>query len=564
MNGYELRSPHERWMTAAILAITVAYALVQVAYVARLPLVMDEFHYGATVARFMDEVPYRDFVPPKTVLALYAQSLPLHFVQDTWTALTVVKLEIAAFNTLALVLGAFALRRWYSSRAVVASLFLFACVSTFLERSSELRVDMAAAWLGFAALLLLLSERYVAAGLACCAAFLASEKAVYFVLASDAALVIWWLLIDRTSGTLRRLVVYNLSMLVPLVAYLLFWSIVASPQAVYYAIFVVHRYIALQNLLDIDAYWFQSMERNPLFYCAFFVSICALGLKLVLRKSANVRRDVILLTYALVGTALFAWHKQPWPYFLVMAFPTMFVLNTSLADDLIVLVRDRSRMLRVALGALLIGAGGLVPLSRILIALDRDSGPQWHAVTLAERILRDGGSYYAGMDVLLRPRQGLQELAWLDLNRADWLARQGKANHDRLLADMRAAPIKLIVLNERLERLPAAFKRWMRGNFFWLWGNVATYAPTVRPGASEIELAFDGPYRLVGTGPDGVQATIDGAPVVGGEVIRLTRGVHRIETSSPVRLQLFPDGVDELFDPRFEKPRALFAYIYEW
>ena len=165
----------------AVFALTFVYLVFQTLYIERFPLVMDEFQGGQVVYELLDKLPYRDELPYKTVLGYYIQLPALLLAEPHWPALMSVKTEMAWVNALTLVLASLALARIMKRSAVAWSLLLLVSMSTFLERSSDLRVDMLTSVFGLASFLLLLHRRHRWAGFAVAVSFLVSQKGVFFV-----------------------------------------------------------------------------------------------------------------------------------------------------------------------------------------------------------------------------------------------------------------------------------------------------------------------------------------------------------------------------------------------
>ena len=90
---------------ALLVAILAFYVGVEVAYAIRAPRIADEFLIAYTVRQFGSKLAYREFAPPKTVLAFYLLLPPLRFVRDAWNAMTAAKIELVLFNVAALALA---------------------------------------------------------------------------------------------------------------------------------------------------------------------------------------------------------------------------------------------------------------------------------------------------------------------------------------------------------------------------------------------------------------------------------------------------------------------------
>src|SRR6185503_15229328 len=139
--------PRSRSFDLWLLAIISFYVAISIAYVFLFPRVMDEFATASSALDAVQQVPYRDYCPPKTVLGYYELAPLLLLIDDSWTAVTAVKLELVLLVAAALFIAGRILRRFADERAVLASLALLVVMSTFLERSMELRTDLPSALL---------------------------------------------------------------------------------------------------------------------------------------------------------------------------------------------------------------------------------------------------------------------------------------------------------------------------------------------------------------------------------------------------------------------------------
>ncbi|HEY3056466.1 MAG TPA: hypothetical protein VGK31_11110, partial [Thermoanaerobaculia bacterium] len=156
-----------RRFAATVAAIIGAFLILEIIYAYRLPRVMDEFtgaHYIYLTSKL---VPYRDFHPPKTVLAYYIQLPALAVSRGHWGQMTAMKIELAILWAAVLAAAAFTLRGEIDSRAVLGALAMTVVMSTFIERATEIRPDAIAAIFGLASLLALIGRRPALAGFFC-------------------------------------------------------------------------------------------------------------------------------------------------------------------------------------------------------------------------------------------------------------------------------------------------------------------------------------------------------------------------------------------------------------
>ncbi len=557
----------EKRFTACLLAILALYLALGGLYVARQPLVMDEFQGAAAVDRLADELPYRDFRPYKTVLGYYLQLPFLALGGDVWSSILAAKAAMLGLNALAIGAAAWWLRRRHRPAAVLLATLALVLMSTFLERSAELRVDMSTAWLGLASLAFVLAGRAWPAGVLVGLSFLVSQKGVYFGVAGGAVFAWQWLAGSRDRAGFGRCLAYGSGGLAVLAAYTLLWTSLASWSALVEATFFSHGGIAFGKLYSLDQFWLQTMRRNPWFWGA---AALALG-GIFARRGAGDEgaRERALGLYAAVLWALCLWHKQPWPYFFVLLIPTLWVLLVAFCDA------ELGRPVPARPGQTAGGTGWswpflagfavlavALPLSRVPEVLQRDNGFQANQVRLAERLLGPGETYLAGLALVYTHRQAPGTLGWLDVPKLRQLETAKPADIAKLAVDLRAAPPKLVVWNYRLAGLPDRLKRTLDELYLPFWGAVNLYAPAGDAKTTQLELGYDGTYVVFA--PRATQLEIAGRTLGPGESITLTRGPQSLRATGPFRLGLRPSSENLPLDPAYQKPRPLFENVYEF
>lgn len=545
----------------AVWLLCLLFLALQVLYILKRPLVMDEFQNAFATHRFAEQVPYRDFAPYKTVLGYYIQLPALVALEGTWWPLLAVKLQMAAFVTLALAFAALRLGRRFNPRAVLLGLGLLIVMSTFAERAAALRLDMLTGLLGLASLILLLDRRYLLAGLATGLSFLISQKGIFYVFAGNVGIALCWLYAERTVRQLRGWLAFNLAALAVLVAYVGFWSGWASFEEVIRSTFFSHADITFSRLYDnMLQYWSQTLSRNPLFYL-----LALLGLKRLAEGSPSHLgrwRQVLLAAYGATLIGLSAIHRQPWPYFFVLLIPTLWILLVAYLDAEMPLWPDRTAWHRGALASALVGLGFLLPLSRLPANLARDAGFQRSMIRLTDRLLENDESYFAGTELLLDRPQALATLSWLDVPRARALAQTPIYELERLRRKLEESPTKLVIYNYRIYALPTILRNHLDRTYSPWWGNIAIYAPTIGPGSYRIDLRFAGTYELVG--PAGGVLTIDGRLFAAGEHLELDQGPYEVESPGTFRLRYIPLDVDDYLDPEFRDVQSFFPEVYTY
>lgn len=554
-----------RRFAAGVALLLGAYLGLQAVYVLRLPLVMDELQGAAAVHRLSEEVPYRDFQPYKTVVGYYLQLPVLLAAPDPWSGLLLVKMEIALLVAATLAWAAFRLVRRLRPGPVLLALALLLAMSTFLERSAELRVDMLTGLAGLVALVLLLEPERRGEGWAggwAAVAFLVSQKGAFYALAGGAALAVSWLARrDRTSlAAATRFVAAGLAVAA---AYALIWTLAAGGDLLADTVDPARRVLGGAYRLR-QEFWTQTLVRNPAFYL-----LSAAALALVAHRGwrggqgGESARRLAVFAAVLIGLCL--WYEQPWPYFFVLLLPTLMVVQAAGADELLAggWWRRQTGRVRALLLALVVVAGIVHPLAtRVPRVLARDNGFQRHNLELAAAILAPGETYLAGVELLRDRRQAHRRLAWIDQRAQSNLHALPERELRELIAELEAAPPKLVVWSYRIANLPQLLQGHLARRYRHLTANLLVYSPLVPAGDSAVSLAFGAEYlvELAGEGA----CTLDGRPVERHQRVRLTAGRHVTRCEVPMRLTLVPAGIERRVVADYHAPRSMFPAIYHY
>jgi hypothetical protein len=444
---------------------------------------------------------------------------------------------------------------------VLLGLGLLLAMSTFAERSSELRVDALTALAGLASLVLLLGRRPLTAGACCALSFLISQKGVYYVLAGNAALAAAWLFADRSKRGLSALVAFNAAAASVLAAYLGFWAALSSWDDVVSATFLSHGDIALRQLYDNRfKYWSQTLRRNPLFYLMALLGVARLAQGRL--ASVSRRTQITLAAYGATIIVLSLLHRQPWPYFFVLVVPTLWVLIVAFLDVELLAWDARPPQHRRALVALVVVLGFALPLLRVPTVLSRSNGYQRSTVLLADALLGAGESYLAGTELLFDRPQEIRDLAWLDIPRSQALSDEEPWETERRRQELAASSVKLVVNNYRIYGLPRGLRLHLDRTYEPWWGSIAIYSPSGEAGAGILDLRFPGTYEVVG--PAGARVTIAGRTLAPGDRLALAAGMQTVDSDRAFRLRYVPQGVETLLDPRFRGSQLLFPDVYTY
>lgn len=515
-------------------------------YLVRSEFNPDESQSAHLIHTLRTDLPYRDFKPYKTVLGYYLQLPALLLTDDSWRGYLLLRAQLTAINALAMLLAAFMLARHFRREAVCFALLMLVTMSTFVERAFEIRVDMLTAWCGVFSLLLLLDRRFFFAGVVCALSFFVSQKGAYYIVSSNVALAAW-LMFKRDRAALLGALSFNGAMLAILFAYLAGWSMFSPSESVVGTTFKAYRIISFGEVYEyLGQYWRQTLWRNPFFYAVAAVHL----LQCVYWHIQGLIQDheSLLAPYAFALCALCLWHNQPWPYFFLLLIPTLFVVHASFFHRLIPVLGGGQQFV-----LLLFLAMALIPLiGRFDVTFNRYNDHQRHVLEVAESFLEPGDGYVDGVDLLYRQRQAVKTLRWLDRRN---LMRLGRQDESELLRIVAEAPIKLLIHNSRLARLPESLRAYFDENFASFNSNIRIYAPLVEPGP--FSLRFAGRYRLAGRATD--VAVIDGVPRAIGQSVTLAAGAHTSSGVGGLRMVYLPVGWEEHVDERFIEERPDFG-----
>ncbi len=312
----------------AISLFCLSYLIFQVIYIPHLALSVDEFWFAHHIYEYTHKLPYRDFLPYKTVLGYYLFSFPLFFFHSLLEPLYYIKDEIALVNTLFLVGTSFWLTRFFNARAVFYTILLTLLGSHhLLIYSVDLRVDMLTAWLGCLSILLILSNRFALAGFILSASFLVSQKALWFFAATNFAFFGYWLVMSRHWQTIRHAIVFNAAFLFPLFIYILFWSMQSSLSVVlnnvFYEGFLQSKITWYSQVYF--ACWNAILSNGPLLAMLWPLTWVSLFIRTRHDELIYQRRFFITL-YTTIMMLCIVSYQQAFPYGMVFIIPVYFLL----------------------------------------------------------------------------------------------------------------------------------------------------------------------------------------------------------------------------------------------
>ena len=248
----------------------------------------------------------------------------------------------------------------------------------------------------------------------------------------------------------------------------------------------------------------------------------------------------------------------------MLLIPFVFLVLVSLFDRLLDdgIEFPRAGFSRPAVYGIVLALGVFLPLTRLPVALQRDSGFQRHTVELGHWLVKPEETYIDGINLLYRREQKVGALSWLGAPALRRLNGMTDAELQEIIEEMERQPVKLVVFNYRIEDLPQGLLMYLVPNFDHLWGNIMIYAPSIGPDDGQFAVKFSGHYRLETSGSEPIR--IDGRQVAGGETLLLDKGWHQVAGDTLFRLVLAPEGIEEKADPRYRQENRLFFRPYEY
>ena len=533
----------ERRFYPIVILLAAFYCALQLLYITHLPLVMDEFDGAYEAFRLRRSLPYRDFLPYKTTLGYYIQTAGSFGWPSVWSRVMGIKFEMAVINSVMLAAAAAFLSRTVRRPAVVAALLPLIACSAFLERSSELRVDMLTAWAGMWSLLFLLRGRYLWAGAIAGLSFLISQKGAFYLLAGSVALLFEFVAArERRESVVRQGLQFVAGATTVIAVYVLIWGAFTSLHTVVSATFLGGAKAALVSGYEIRRrYWTQFLRRDFMF--------CLLT-AMALWRTASVRTLAIFI-YAIALFAQALLYTQPWPYFFVLILPTAMVLQA---------VAFEMTHWRPTVTAVLLVLAVLYPLHRFFLVLERSHDYQRYNVELASSLLAPRDRYLAGIDIIHDHEQYPSPLARLDGSVINHLRTMPSALLVPIQEALEQRPPLLVINSYRISGLPDALSKSIARNYARISASVFLYAPM--PSGEQIRLAFPGRYAIDAKTPGEVE--IDDARYRTETRVELAAGNHRVIAAQPVRFRLMPVGVENVLDPRFVREQEFYPHVYDY
>lgn len=305
------------------LLICSSYVCIQFFLNAHVMFSVDDFWFAHRSYDYKEKLPYRDFLPYKTTLGYYFLLIPMLAVKGAVGTLIYTKNVIMLVNIIACAITAAWLQRYFSRIAILLSFILILFSDTVLSTSNDIRADLLGYWFSLFCLLSLLEKRYVLAGLFLGIGFFITQKVIWYWFASNVALFSYCLYIDRRN--FKAILLFNLSIILMIIAYLAFWSYISNWHTVINSVFGE---AAIMYKLDTYAqfrkiYWAFITTYNPLL---FLWPLTVVSLFISFTHDTTYNKRFFITVFSLTILLLLIPYKQLFPYYLQISIPILLVL----------------------------------------------------------------------------------------------------------------------------------------------------------------------------------------------------------------------------------------------
>lgn len=597
-----IREYSSKMTLLALPAICLSYLIFQLIYIPNAALSVDEFWFAHHIFQYTQQLPYRDFLPYKTVVGYYLLSIPLWFSHALLQPLYLIKDEIAWINTFCIAGASIWLMRFFQPRAVIFSVLLILANNLFLIYSVDLRVDMLTSWLGLFSLLLILSNRFLLSGLVLALSFMISQKALWFWLATNTAFGFYWLFLRREWQVVRRALLFNLAVIIPIALYVLFWALKTDWNTVLNSVFY-EGYTQAKITWYSQIYyqcWKVILANGPL-----LVFLWPLTWIVFLFAPMQPRRFFIAV-YAAVMMFFIISYQQAFPYNMVFAVPVYFLIYPDFFSWLLTFIQKNSVLAHqrklfwfvslytismvsitillglplayflIVLVPILLGIMGIAPTLKntlqsvfwmsliftgLLYPLLRFSftayairGDYQRAnITMAHALLQEGGGYFAGTPLLYDQNQAIPGLKNLIGPAIEYLTNPSPKilpimisslyleprSDQQVIHDLGNKAVKFYVNSYRIYALPESIHAYLDREFMHYWGSIYIYATQIQTQQKQFRLKFSGTYQVIGK--PGTLFKIDQQKMAAGSQIILTAGTHLSQAKQNYRLKYLPE-----------------------
>lgn len=597
-------NPNSKKTALLIFLICFTYLSFQLWYLPYSAYGADEFWFAHHIYQYIHQLPYREFLPYKTVLGYYLLTPPFLISHDVITPLLYVRDELAIINTFFMCVVIIWAGRFFDYKAILLTLILLLANHAFLIYSVDIRVDMLTSWMGLISLLLVLSNRPVLSGIALGISFLISQKALWFWAAIDVALLFQWIIYFRNN---RFLLLINLAAILTVAIYIFFWSSISSWNTVLNSVFYegfTQSKITWYSKIYYSC-WKTILSNGPLLI--FLWPLSTLG---ILISSSSQR--FFIFTFTTCVTIFIISYQQAFPYQMVYLFPGFFLLFsdfltllgkllsnpsgyvinkrlffwivslTMIAIVGVIIALDlqvcysfilifpiclyysifhSNRLLIketfLSLGmAIIFFTGVLYPLARFaIIAYSVDGNYQQKIVRMSKQLLKENENFFAGTPLIYDKDEMIDGLKNLIGPAIEYLHHPDPSllpmmipslnlkarTSEQVLQDLEQTPIKLYINNYRIASLPTTIRKYLYSHFLPFYGSIYIYAPTIKVGNIIFDIKFSGKYQLINM--YSTKVYLDHHFLSSNKIIFLSRGLHTSTADFPYRLKLIPDEI---------------------
>lgn len=587
-----------------IYLIAFTYLLFEWLFIPHTALVRDEFWFAHHIYQYTQQIPYRDFIPYKSILGYYLYTLPFFFSFDALSPLYYIKKEIALINAVMLLgIGGWA-TKYFNSTAVLLTLGIILSSHLFLITSVDLRIDMLASWLGLISVLLIFSERTYLSGIAIGLAFLVSPKALWFWVATN----IGFIFIKK----IRDLRQFNFAGGLVLSAFVIICSCFANFHNVIHSLFYDSYIQASLTWYQhyYKACWHTILSLGPIF---MLWPLCLLSLWNTAGQSQQ-RRFILLYSTCILFFIIS--YQQPFLYNMVLAIPAGFLLYAefftwlrSPSSPMLAMeggAGNRGKLFLIIYSISILGLTYYLNLSKayylILVlpiflklilngnkefimpmlisiiflgiiypfiatmsnayAYYNAGSYQKYNILLANQLLDNNDEYLAGTPLFYKRKQHISGLDNLIGPQLDYIGTASKKVTPILLSslnlaaktsseivnDLKQHPIKLFINNNRIESLPMNIKDYLNSQYQHFWGSIFLYAPLITPHQKTFTLKFNGIYQVSGKG----KIYIDKKLAASNAKIWLPAGKHQTYNAYAYRLKFQPSINEIRLNTKFQ------------
>jgi len=448
--------------------------------------------------------------------------------------------------------------RLYGSRAAVHALVGLGSVFVYIDHSFTARTDLVYLTLFLLSLDLVLRRTPIATALAGGVMGLAlgvSLKASLLAASLFCALTVASIARRHWADLLRRVGAFAAGLGGVVLLYIAVRALFVdeAPTVVQATAPTVAIVMGSDTGTDFSSFWLAMARQNAVFLAVSLAALTAAAVRCWrLRGRGDDEIVVVAVVAAYLAAALIYPHN--WPYHLATLAPGLALFWGAACGEVHrQLQQDGSRPLQLVAIAILAAVGFAQPADRVRLNLALDNDYQIAVIDRIHQVLGPQDTYFDGTGMALTlPRS---DDIWLDVINQTAI----KQNPDAVLPlidKLAGASIGAIVLNERIEALPARFHQFRETYFVQDWGSVFVPGADLQTHAMvdrelPLPILTAGTYHVRGDAGAWRHIRIDGQPL-GGQIIRLEAGDHRVTADANVgrvRLLRLPAQFEETREP---------------